>query len=87
MERRKKNFFLRLEDFGFDTSKHDFLFPDLVIYDMEASLPAATNQPAVKRQKMCSDISYSLATNIPGATSEFFECRDGDRNDSITKLV
>ena len=32
-------------------------------------------------------LSYLLATNVPGATSEFFECRDVDRNDSIAKLV
>ena len=45
-----------LDSFGIDTSKRDFLFPHLVAYDMEASLPPATTVPAAKWEKMCTDI-------------------------------
>ena len=45
----KINIKKRLEAFDFDTSKHDFLFPHLTVYDTEVSLPAAMIQPAGKR--------------------------------------
>ena len=32
-------------------------------------------------------LSYSLATNVPGKPPKYFECRKGDDNDSITKLL
>ena len=50
----------RLEDFGFDTSKHDFLFPHLAVYDTAASLPAMTIQPALKKWKTCPDANGDL---------------------------
>ena len=47
----------RLESFGIDTRMHDFLFPHLVVYDTEASLPPATTEPAAKRAKICADVN------------------------------
>ena len=38
-------------------SKHDFLYPYIVTYDTESSLPVVVNQPAVKRAKMCEDLN------------------------------
>ena len=44
-------------DFGFDVSKHNFLFPYLAVYDTEVSLPVSDVQPAAKRAKMCNDLN------------------------------
>ena len=50
-----KNIKQRLAAFGIDVSKHDFLFPYLAVFDMEASLPDAILQLTVKRVKTCNN--------------------------------
>ena len=52
-----KNIKQSLAAFGIDVSKHDFLFPYLAVYDMEASLPNPILQPAVKHAKTCNDVN------------------------------
>ena len=51
-----KNIKQRRAEYGFDVTKHSFLFPYLAVYDTEASLPTAEIQPAAKRIKTCNDI-------------------------------
>ena len=53
----KMNIKNRLEGFGIDTRKHTFLFPYLAIYNIEASLQAATMEIATKQAKICADVN------------------------------
>ena len=52
----KKSIKQRLAEYGFDVTKHSFLFPYLAVYDTEASLPTAETQPVAKCIKTCNDL-------------------------------
>ena len=47
----------QLADFDIDTTNHDFLFPNIIVFDTEASLPTCVEQPAVKKKKMCNGVN------------------------------
>ena len=50
-----KKYLNELEEFGMDTKDHIFIFPHLIVFDTEASLPECADQPTTKRWKICPD--------------------------------
>ena len=52
-----KNIKRSLAAFGIDVSKHDFLFPYLVVFDTKESLPETILQPTAKRVKTCNNVN------------------------------